>query len=175
MKPSPQNQSHPGRLTWDATAYGVLLALIGVLYLWFGPREPRDGLVWSMLAYTGLVFVLLLKRRRSFASAFCHLPLTAYGVLLAFAMISWSSTGNFPYYSHPDPKDLNLHVGYALASLSTLVGLLSLPVGAGALAVSISQRTHTRSAASDATFYALGLALWASDLLHTGLASWIFD
>lgn len=44
----------------------------------------------------------------SYTSLCTAVPLAAYGMLMGFAWRAYLQVGHWPYYSHPDPKDVGL-------------------------------------------------------------------
>jgi hypothetical protein len=156
-------------------ACGFALAAVGLLYLWLGPRTPPRGFIWVLLGYTAVTYILVLKGRGTFLSAVCRVPLASYLVLLSFALVAWAKLGHFPHYNNPDPKNLELFVGYALASLSTIVGVAATPLAAAALVASLSRITSA-TARRDGITLGIGGGLWCFEIARAySLVAWIFD
>ena len=49
-------------------------------------------------------------------------PLSCYYVLLLYAVVAWHQVGHFPYYGHPDPKDMGLGVVHLFVFLFCMTG-----------------------------------------------------
>jgi hypothetical protein len=49
-------------------------------------------------------------------------PFPCYYVLLLYGVIAWPQVGHFPYYGHPDPKDMGLGVVHLFVSLFCMAG-----------------------------------------------------
>src|SRR6478736_1227547 len=95
------------------------------------------------------------------------LPLACYGVLLAYACYAWLQVGHWPYYAHPDPKELPHRDLLRLASAVFLVGALSvtaIPVGYLVWrAMAIWRKKPTLPHRKPVVLYLAGVALWGLD------------
>ena len=112
------------------------------------------------------------------------LPLVCYAALLAYAIYAATVVGHWPFYAHPDPKDLPAGQLTALLGGLTLLGLAScvlIPVVYFIRrAATSSKKQQFQAAVSSITLFAVGAAIWAIDftLIHVGkhsLISWILD
>ena len=112
------------------------------------------------------------------------LPIVCYAALLAYAIYAALVVGHWPYYSHPDPKELPAGALTAAVLVITLFGLLSVVlipvVYAGYRAIALWKRWQFRTAVSSIVIFTIGAAVWAIDftLIHVGkhsLISWILD
>lgn len=114
------------------------------------------------------------------------LPLVGYFVLLAYAGYAASVTGHWPYYAHPDPKQLPLDLLLYIVGVFMLVGALSLvlvPAGYGAWRMLSAVRK--RPVAPHAVWivvYCVGAVLWIADYsaVHTqapwpSMIDWLLD
>ena len=114
------------------------------------------------------------------------LPLATYAVIIAYAYYGAAVAGHWPYYSHPDPKDLPLRALGYVASVFFLIGVLSvilIPAGylVWRLAAFWTKRPvlpHLRAV----LFFCAGSVLWVLDFaaIHTDLPwtsqiSWLLD
>lgn len=63
------------------------------------------------------------------------IPLAAYTVVIAFAAVAASRVGHWPYYSHPDPKDLQLPLLHRAAFFAVLIAHAALLAALCALVV----------------------------------------
>jgi hypothetical protein len=57
---------------------------------------------------------------------FTCLPLACYAGLLAYACYGWFQVGHWPYYAHPDPKELPHDLLLRITSIVFLIGVLSI-------------------------------------------------
>ena len=125
-------------------------------------------------------------RQSTIIRYFSILPLACYVVLIGYACYSWSQTGHWPYYAHPDPQELPHGWLLPLTSIVLLVGLISLvviPAGyvvgraiAAGKGRSMSLHRHT------VMLYLAGATLWVLDLAAEFTAapwsstiSWLLD
>jgi hypothetical protein len=51
-------------------------------------------------------------------------PFPVYYALLLYAAVAWYQVGHFPYYGHPDPKDVGLGLLYVPVFLFCMIGAL---------------------------------------------------
>ena len=111
------------------------------------------------------------KMETRFLAIAFWIPLVAFSALGGFATIARIRVGHWPYYSNPDPKDLNLPFFHVAALVSYPVALVSVPLGL--LLVVLAWDTLRRR---DVAVFALGSALWAFFLPTTGrLFEWLID
>ncbi len=57
-------------------------------------------------------------------------PLTGYLIVLCFAFAAMLQIGHWPYYAHPDPKELNMPIWLdvsAVGFLASALGAISIP------------------------------------------------
>jgi drug/metabolite transporter (DMT)-like permease len=126
------------------------------------------------------------SRARRGLGALSILPLAGFLLLVGFAGYAASIIGHWPYYAHPDPKELGLPRMVTVVGLASLLGLLSiilLPCGY-ILARMVARWRQRPLVLSPGTLplYFAGAALWLIDftLMHTGgpwpsLLNWILD
>lgn len=60
------------------------------------------------------------------------LPIVCFGVMLAYACYGATVVGHWPYYAHPDPKELPGRMLFQAVAIVMLIGVASvvcLPVG----------------------------------------------
>ena len=101
----------------------------------------------------------------------CWLPFIAFLALAGFATVARVRVGHWPYYSNPDPKDLDLPLLHAAALLSYPIALVSIP--ACLFVVILAWNSMKRR---DVFMVMLGVALWAFILPITGpLFEWLID
>ena len=61
-------------------------------------------------------------------------PFPCYYVLLIYAGVAWHQVGHFPFYGHPDPKDMGLDLIHDVVFLFCMIGgPLSLLASMGAV------------------------------------------
>lgn len=70
-----------------------------------------------------------LSRRIAFPGLLACSALSSSLIVVCFAAIATYRVGHWPFYSHPDPKDLGLPVLHIAALFSYPVGVLSLLAG----------------------------------------------
>jgi hypothetical protein len=113
------------------------------------------------------------------------IPLVCYAILVTYACYATVTIGHWPYYAHPDPKELPFRPLMNVVVLTTFAGLLSV-VGLPLLHSLHSlwqtwRKTERRPlSAGTLTFYLAGAVAWIADLTLTfadkrSLTSWIFD
>jgi hypothetical protein len=106
--------------------------------------------------------------------------------MAAYACYGFIVVGHWPYYAHPDPKELPARVLLQVTAIIMLVGALSLvaiPVGyAGWRTVMHLRRRPIPKHGTAILFYVAGAALWLVDFaaLHGrvpwhSIISWILD
>ena len=117
------------------------------------------------------------------------LPAICYAVLLVFACLAALQIGHWPYYAHPDPKELlSLRAVYLIASYATLLGVVSVVVLPACYAIfrTLAQWRKWRKwrfekKPKGIILYSVGATLWILDFVlmftHSrwSLMSWIFD
>ncbi|RXK55768.1 hypothetical protein ESB00_07745 [Oleiharenicola lentus] len=114
------------------------------------------------------------------------LPLVCFLVLFAYGCYGTVVVGHWPYYAHPDPKELPLRpLSYAVAltSLAGILAVLALPIAytvARGIAAWRKQPLTLRH--GTLPLYFMGSALWVADfvVMKSGgpwhsLLSWIMD
>jgi hypothetical protein len=109
--------------------------------------------------------------RVSFSAVICWIPVAAFALLMVFASIASKTVGHWPYYSHPDPKDLGLPYLHSLALFGIPIGLLSAFVGIIGLIGAHEQwrRWHIG-------IFVVGVLLWALNMGQVGrLLNWLLD
>ena len=114
------------------------------------------------------------------------LPIVCYVVILGYACYGWMTSGQWPYYAHPDPKELPHRALLHIASAAFLIGALSvilIPVGySGRRAVASWRRRPVELRRNALLCYVAGLALWVFDLIPeftdapwSSNISWLLD
>jgi hypothetical protein len=117
---------------------------------------------------------------------FSLLPLASYGVVIAYACYAWFHLGHWPYYAHPDPKELPHRALLNIASVAFLAGLFSLlviPLGYGVWRGVLTWRKQAATPHhGPLAWYSAGLALWVLDLVAefsrvpwTSNIGWLLD
>ena len=114
------------------------------------------------------------------------LPLASYAALLAYACYGAVVVGHWPYYAHPDPKELPVQVLLHIATIIMLMGVLSvllLPIVYAAWR--LVMRLQHRPVLQDSVWvwvYVAGAIAWIIDFsaLHGkmpwhSVISWILD
>jgi hypothetical protein len=117
---------------------------------------------------------------------FSILPLVCFALMFAYAAYGAVVVGHWPYYAHPDPKELPLPRLFAAVAIITLAGALSLlllPIGYATWRLAL--RLKHRAVPTHRTWvglYAAGAMLWVADFaaLHGRLPwhsvlNWILD
>lgn len=113
-------------------------------------------------------------------------PLICFVILFAYACYGWAVVGHWPYYAHPDPKQLPFRPLLRLVSLVTFAGVLSLlvlPVAyAVARTVAATRKQTLVLPQSTLPLYFTGTALWVADfvVLKAGgpwhsMLNWLLD
>jgi hypothetical protein len=117
---------------------------------------------------------------------FSILPLACYALLFAYACYGAVVVGHWPYYAHPDPKQLPVRALAFAATFILLVGafaLLLLPVGYAIwrLILKLKQQAAPNHRVW-VILYAAGATFWIADYaaLHRRLPwhsiiNWILD
>jgi hypothetical protein len=121
--------------------------------------------------------------RRAALAVLGSLPLVAFFTTLAFAAYAWSVTGHWPYYAHPDPKELPLTSVGHLWSASVVLAAVSLGVYPAAAILSfamgrLSKVDWLRLNTWHVTAFVTGVVLWAGETIVRGprcLLSWLVD
>lgn len=100
---------------------------------------------------------------------FSILPLACYAVIVCYGCYAWFQIGHWPYYAHPDPKELPHRVLLDIASAVFLAGLLSvISIPAGYLlwrAVASWQKRPVPPHRTPVVLYLTGVAVWVLDLI----------
>jgi hypothetical protein len=170
-------------------AIGLKILLIGN-HLPPGFSEPRSPKVFLLLLYLGVGSGFIweglfgsqshpIAVKPTFGWAILRklslLPLVCFGVLIAYAGYAWFQVGHWPYYAHPDPKELPHRVLLYITGIFFLVGIFSIllvPVGLLVGRVISARRNYASSPLQRATvLYLAGAALWLLDLaaVHTAM------
>ena len=117
---------------------------------------------------------------------FSLLPLVCYALMFAYACYGAFLIGHWPYYAHPDPKELPVRALLDTVAIIMLVGALSLvlvPVGYAMwrLAVKLKHRAVPQHRVW-VMLYVAGVTIWIVDFaaLHGktpwhSILSWILD
>ena len=99
---------------------------------------------------------------------FSLLPLACYGALIAYACYAWFQLGHWPYYAHPDPKELPHRVLLNVTSAVFLAGvaaILLIPFGYLVWrAVAAWRKKPVPPHRRPVVWYMTGTALWVLDL-----------
>ena len=112
---------------------------------------------------------------------FASLPLVGYLIILTFALVTKLHIGHWPYYSNPDPKELEMPFWLTLSSIgffASIVGAIAVPVIFAVATLSGWRRTnraHRGPLVAALSLYALGMALWIGDLAIGAFSHWILD
>ena len=117
---------------------------------------------------------------------FSILPLACYAIMLAYAGYGALVVGHWPYYAHPDPKELPLEFLLGAVAIVMLVGvaaLLLIPIGYVAWRVAVAMRHQQIDARRKAVIvYSAGALLWVLDFaaLHGDMPwhstlNWLLD
>ena len=97
------------------------------------------------------------------------LPLACYAVIVGYGCYAWLQIGHWPYYAHPDPKELPHRVLLHITSAVFLIGALSVMlIPAGYLlwrAVASWKKRPVPPHRTPVVLYLTGVALWVLDLL----------
>lgn len=104
-------------------------------------------------------------------AAVSWLPMMTFAVPIVFAAVAFVRVGNWPYYSHPDPKDLRLPVLHVAALLCYPIALFSfLARGLAAVIWLVGFRKR------DLLVFLIGAVLWLVGLPIVGpLLGWLGD
>lgn len=129
------------RYRWLMVAVGMGVAALGVRVLvshpdFTGPELIRTivlvlclgvgiGFLWEGVSATQSCLAVS-KPASIWALAPCLLPLACYGVLIAYACYAWFQVGHWPYYAHPDPKELPHKLLLGITGRVAAVGLISI-------------------------------------------------
>lgn len=101
-------------------------------------------------------------------------------MLLCFALFSRLKIGHWPYYAHPDPKQLDapfLHsitlFGFLLSFLAVVIAPLALVVAAfiDEKEPGIKKKIFFHTMA----VYLLGISLWSLDISMGEFTNWLID
>jgi hypothetical protein len=113
------------------------------------------------------------------------LPIASYAMLVGYACFAMSVVGHWPYYAHPDPKDLPGGSLVKVVTFTTLAGLASVVLipaafGFSRLVAAWQKKESLTLQQSAARMYLFGAIVWCIDLglksagRHS-LTSWILD
>jgi hypothetical protein len=117
---------------------------------------------------------------------FAILPLACYAVMLAYACYAAAVVGHWPFYAHPDPKELPVRTLLHIVAIVMLIGALSvllLPVSytIWRSAMKLKDRTVPKHR-TWVLLYAAGGIIWLLDfaavhgrLPWRSLIDWIID
>ena len=188
MHAAPTRTNAVAWLARRAPWYGAALALVGigllVLPAWpTRARNPQMPGVAISLIYTAVVLGLVLSARaRTILDSIYRMPVCGYVVLVLYAAVVAQKIGHWPWYSHPDPKDLHWPFATAPVALVTIVAILAIPFGTIALlgiaiarAIRSEFRAHRSLLFRRAAWLGAGAGLWTCDIVRGGLLSWIMD
>jgi hypothetical protein len=114
------------------------------------------------------------------------LPLACYAVLFGYAGYGWWMMGHWPYYAHPDPKELPRRVLLSIATVAFIVGALFLvliPIAyAGWRGAASWRKRPTAPHRKTVLWYSAGLAVWVLDMIPeftdapwSSNISWLLD
>jgi hypothetical protein len=114
------------------------------------------------------------------------LPLACYAALVVYACYAWIQIGHWPYYAHPDPKELPNRSLLSIASVMFLMGALSVIVIPFAYSlwrvVAVWRKWPISPHRAPVVLYLAGLAFWSldyvavfADLPWTSTISWLLD
>jgi hypothetical protein len=99
------------------------------------------------------------------------IPLAGYTFAFAFAVVAYSKVGHWPYYSHPDPKELQLPLFHRTALLGVLLAHVGMLVGMLALVFS-----YRRWKTWQIAVFSLGCALWVLEVFRSEhVFTWLID
>ena len=117
---------------------------------------------------------------------FALLPLACYAVMFAYACYGAAVVGHWPYYAHPDPKELPLRTLLYVVTIIMLIGALSvllLPIGYAVwrLVLKLKDRAVPKHR-TWVLLYAVGAAVWIIDFVGVrvrmpwrSLIEWMID
>ena len=107
------------------------------------------------------------------------LPLACYVIILCYAAYAASLIRHWPYYAHPDPKDLPsptfLYAGAALVMLTGVLSVLTIPIGYSiARVMAVMKKQALAPHGIWILWFIAGSALWILDFVatHTDVA-WV--
>ncbi|MDQ8205810.1 hypothetical protein [Pelagicoccus sp. SDUM812003] len=109
------------------------------------------------------------------------IPLVGYFIILCFAFVAMTQIGHWPYYSHPDPKELGMPIwlgASAVGFLASALGAILIPAILGiASLVQWKQNKEKKEFTLVLAFsiYVVGMALWIGDFSMGAFSSWILD
>ena len=89
--------------------------------------------------------------------------------------------GHWPYYNHPDPKNLEMPLYYGTAAIAFLVTVLFfvlIPITlviTGLVKWKMWAPKKKRILVTSLVLYSFGLGVWVIDGRVSGLATWILD
>lgn len=129
---------------------------VGIGCIWKGlsgtqrvPAPDKPGPGWTLLKNLSL------------------LPLLGYGAVIVHACYAWTQVGHWPYYAHPDPKELAHRLPGYIAAVIFVAGALAtllLPFGLLVGRLIAAFRGNASSSLHRATaLYLAGAALWLLD------------
>ena len=106
-------------------------------------------------------------------------PFSVYYALLLYSTVAWHQVGHFPYYGHPDPKDMGLNdLVYMLVFLLLMIGkVLSWLGSLAALPLMLAARLERRTPLRNVCVALLmcGLHIWFISTDPLGLWEWLAD
>ncbi|MBK1879458.1 hypothetical protein JIN87_21410 [Pelagicoccus mobilis] len=109
------------------------------------------------------------------------MPLWAYLSLVGFALVSMGVYGHWPYYGHPDPKELEMPflsgmVGFLFVAAFFLLPVVPLFIGAK---VFVSWKAGWKESLgwvwASLVLYLAGVVLVVWDIQFFGLINWMLD
>ena len=114
------------------------------------------------------------------------LPIVCYGLIVAYACYAAAVVGHWPYYAHPDPKDLPLRGLVYVADIILLIGLVTVvlvPIVYGAYRTKAAwSKVQVPPHRAAVGLYCFGALSWVADvaaefanLPWKSLAGWVAD
>jgi hypothetical protein len=114
------------------------------------------------------------------------LPLICFGIMMAYACYGAAVVGHWPYYAHPDPKELPARVPLTVGAFVMLIGaasLVCLPLGYGIWRIFLCLgKAPAAPHRAWVLWYLAGVSIWLLDFAaghywlpwHSTI-SWILD
>lgn len=109
------------------------------------------------------------------------IPLVGYLLLLSLAIKSYLSTGHWPFYNHPDPKQLNLPFLYhcvGVSLIASIIAFLATPLFIAIHWIRFgNEKQKPRERLRFALlFYLLSISTWGIDIMFgSNLITWYID
>jgi uncharacterized membrane protein YfcA len=105
-------------------------------------------------------------------------PLLPIGVLFLYAVIAWYQVGHFPYYGHPDPKDMGRDLLHLFVYLFSMIGgglAVLATIGAVPLLLIVGRARKAPMSYLAISLLASATQIWFITADPMGLWEWIAD